>query len=317
MPGTTAIPEGSGTLRAGFVLLTLVLGALFVAAVWWSSLRTGADRRDAARRTVFAALGAGLWIAATDAAAARGLLHFEPPPTMGMVIAASIVLSIGLALSPVGRRIAIGLPIAALVGYQSFRIIVELLMHRAYVEGLMPVQMSYSGRNFDIVTGITALALAVWLATGTRSARARARLEHARRGSSRKHPDRGPPVGADAIPCLHERAGEHLDHPRTMGMAANGDGVRCGLWPRRRVPPARCVDRLIGRVSHVIGERVQLLAKRLTKVRRHLLFVERPIHAPQPLVALERRDREGQMARPKSRVAIPLDVRLRASRPHH
>jgi hypothetical protein len=168
MPGTTAIPEGSGTLRAGFVLLTLVLGALFVAAVWWS-LRTGVDRRGAARRTVFAALGAGLWIAATGAAAARGLLHFDPPPTMGVAIAASIVLSIGLALSPVGRRIAIGLPIAALVGYQSFRIIVELLLHRAYVEGLMPVQMSYSGRNFDIVTGITALALAVWLATGTRS----------------------------------------------------------------------------------------------------------------------------------------------------
>ena len=29
-------------------------------------------------------------------------------------------------------------------------------MHRAYVEGIMPVQMSYSGRNFDILTGISA-----------------------------------------------------------------------------------------------------------------------------------------------------------------
>src|SRR5436853_7911875 len=40
-------------------------------------------------------------------------------------------------------------------------------MHRAYVEGLMPVQMTYSGRNFDIVTGITALALGGWLVAGT------------------------------------------------------------------------------------------------------------------------------------------------------
>jgi hypothetical protein len=88
---------------------------------------------------------------------------------MAIAIVASVAISIGLALSPIGKRIAIGLPIAALVGYQSFRIIVELLMHRAYVEGLMPVQMSYSGRNFDIVTGITALALGVWLAMGTRS----------------------------------------------------------------------------------------------------------------------------------------------------
>jgi len=36
-------------------------------------------------------------------------------------------------------------------------------MQRAYVEGVMPVQMSYSGQNYDIVTGITAGALAAWL----------------------------------------------------------------------------------------------------------------------------------------------------------
>ena len=58
---------------------------------------------------------------------------------------------------------ALGLPMAALIGYQAFRVLVELLLHRAYREGLMPVQMSYSGRNFDIVSGITALLLGAWL----------------------------------------------------------------------------------------------------------------------------------------------------------
>ena len=37
-------------------------------------------------------------------------------------------------------------------------------MHRAHTEGLMPVQMSYSGLNFDIVTGSTAAMLAVTMA---------------------------------------------------------------------------------------------------------------------------------------------------------
>ena len=37
-------------------------------------------------------------------------------------------------------------------------------MHRAYLEGVMPVQMSYSGQNGDVVTGITAGALGLWLA---------------------------------------------------------------------------------------------------------------------------------------------------------
>ena len=37
-------------------------------------------------------------------------------------------------------------------------------MHAMYERGVMPVQMSYAGRNFDIVTGVTALVVAglVW-----------------------------------------------------------------------------------------------------------------------------------------------------------
>ena len=39
-------------------------------------------------------------------------------------------------------------------------------MHRAYVEGVMPVQMSYSGQNYDILSGITAGVVGLWLAFG-------------------------------------------------------------------------------------------------------------------------------------------------------
>ena len=40
-------------------------------------------------------------------------------------------------------------------------------MHQAYVEGVMPVQMSYSGRNLDILTGIAAGVLGLALRYGT------------------------------------------------------------------------------------------------------------------------------------------------------
>jgi hypothetical protein len=77
-------------------------------------------------------------------------------------------------VSPAGRRLAIGLPLWTLVGAQSFRLPLELLMHQAYESGLMPVQMSYSGLNFDIVTGASAVIVAILLATrraGVRVAR--------------------------------------------------------------------------------------------------------------------------------------------------
>ena len=165
------IPPGSAPLRAGFIGLTVILGATFAAAVRASAVRTGVARDRAMQQGIVAALIAAAWIAVTGIAAHRGLLHFSAPPTMIVAIVASLALAVGLALSPVGRRVARGLPLTWLVGFQGFRILVELLLHRAYEEGLMPVQMSYTGRNFDIVTGLTAVLLAAWLATGRRSTR--------------------------------------------------------------------------------------------------------------------------------------------------
>jgi hypothetical protein len=108
------------------------------------------------------------WLLLTLLAAASGLLRrFDalPPPIAGLVLAVAAV-GIGVSLSRIGTLLVRGLPLWALVGSQVFRFPLELLMHRAWVEGVMPVQMSYSGQNFDIVTGMTAGALGWWLARG-------------------------------------------------------------------------------------------------------------------------------------------------------
>ena len=55
------------------------------------------------------------------------------------------------------------LPLAALIGFQAFRLPLELVLHKAAAEGVMPVQMSFSGYNFDILSGLLAIPVA-WLA---------------------------------------------------------------------------------------------------------------------------------------------------------
>jgi len=167
-----ALPDASPLLRVPFVLLCLLMTGLFVGAVYASALRAGSPARVARRQGLVAAAASTLWLGATAAAASMGRLSFAAPPTMFAVLALTLALALGIGLSPAGRQLAVGLPLAALVGFQGFRIGVELLLHRAYTEGLMPVQMSYSGRNFDILTGVTAVAMAAWLARGHPSPRA-------------------------------------------------------------------------------------------------------------------------------------------------
>jgi hypothetical protein len=76
----------------------------------------------------------------------------------------TFVLPLALACSALGARLAQALPLSWLVAFHGFRLPLELVMHQAAREGTMPEQMTFTGHNFDIVTGASALALAALIA---------------------------------------------------------------------------------------------------------------------------------------------------------
>jgi hypothetical protein len=92
--------------------------------------------------------------------AANGMLRDwdrRPPPFMAFMacmFAAVIYLSrrFGPALAT--------LPFSLLVGLQAFRFPLELVMHRAATADIMPEAMTYTGWNFDILTGTLAFFVA-------------------------------------------------------------------------------------------------------------------------------------------------------------
>ncbi len=50
----------------------------------------------------------------------------------------------------------------ALVGFQVFRVFVEVLLAGAHTVGMVPEAVTWSGSNFDVLTGISALGLGLW-----------------------------------------------------------------------------------------------------------------------------------------------------------
>jgi hypothetical protein len=159
--------EPSTFLGVAFAVLAVLVAASFPVGLYVAERKLGTDLGRATRAAAVAAVCTALWLALPGLAAANGALGFAgTPPTMALLILAVLGIALGLGLSRVGGRLATGLPLAALVGVHAFRFPLELMMHRAYDEGLMPVQMSYSGLNFDIVTGITAMAVTGLLVVG-------------------------------------------------------------------------------------------------------------------------------------------------------
>jgi hypothetical protein len=138
-----------------FSALVLIVAA-FVFTAMWSRARIG---RAAALGILVA------FIVLPGVLAARGVLdRYDPLPAPALLLLLGLtLLTVVIAISALGARLAAGVGLAAIVAFQAFRIPVELLLHRLHAEGVVPVQMTYEGRNFDIVTGVTGLVLGLWL----------------------------------------------------------------------------------------------------------------------------------------------------------
>jgi hypothetical protein len=149
-------------IAIGMTALAVVVAALTIMLVARAGLREG----------IVAAVVVAVLMIAEYALASTGVLRewTRRPPPFTVAVAVPIVLALVTAMSSVGRRIAASASFAWIVGIQAFRFPLELLMHRAATTGLMPVQMSYSGLNFDIVTGVLAIVVAT---AASRSARSR------------------------------------------------------------------------------------------------------------------------------------------------
>lgn len=97
------------------------------------------------------------WLVVTAMPTLAGVLQPEGPvpPMVIMVVVAGA--AIGLALSSLGSMLAASTPLFLLVGFQSFRIPLELVLHRWTEIGVAPPQMTWTGSNIDIIAGIVAL----------------------------------------------------------------------------------------------------------------------------------------------------------------
>lgn len=170
MPGEVILPPVAPAL----VTWGIAGLAVFVALAGWWSLREAARRSGelSPRAVGWGGVLIVGWLAFTWSLAAAGLLaRFDrlPPPAV-WVLGGTLVVSLVVALSPVGRALT-ALPWAWLVGLQAFRLPLEWVMAEAADAGVMPVQMSFHGWNFDVVTGLSAVVVAAWAARGGRDLR--------------------------------------------------------------------------------------------------------------------------------------------------
>lgn len=136
------------------------LGVLFlVSGTWVAGRRLGEDPRTSRRWMLGALLGAVAWLSLCAALALRGVFLDvnARPPAIAVFLPLATAGTVALAFSPFGTRLARGLTPLGLVGFQGLRVGIEGVLHALHGLGVVPLQMTWSGWNFDVVSGGTAL----------------------------------------------------------------------------------------------------------------------------------------------------------------
>lgn len=149
-------------------LLTTVAFLGIVAAVWGflvvgSGVAAAATGQAPGRWRSGASAFLGGWALVTGAALGSGLTAAALPLSVMAYFGLNQAVALGFAFSPVGRTFARGLPLWALAGFHAFRLPLEVVLHAWYEGGTLPVQMTWSGHNLDVATGVLGLVLGLVL----------------------------------------------------------------------------------------------------------------------------------------------------------
>ena len=128
------------------------------------SLIVGAVQGELVRRNKEVGGVFSVWLAVTGIFGYTAKLHdfSQTPPQIAVLIVLSFVGVYFGSYFAAARKLIESPGLAWLIGLQVFRVAVELFLDLGYRAGFVPVQMTLEGRNWDVLTGLTALPMA-WL----------------------------------------------------------------------------------------------------------------------------------------------------------
>lgn len=143
-------------------LLLILIVAVLVVVITFALNRLAARQKIKPNRVN---LAVGLligWLTLMALIATSGFFqNFQTiPPRFALMLVPMLLAIVVLSSWRGVREFLFAAPESWLIGYQIYRVPLEIVLWMLYSANLIPVQMTFEGRNFDMVAALTALPVA-------------------------------------------------------------------------------------------------------------------------------------------------------------
>ncbi len=140
-------------IQIGFYLLPLIMAGAIVYLLSFTE-----EKQILGKRFVMIFFA---WLVYLFAIERTGFLgNFGFPPRMPLlVVIPAVFMGVFLSGRELFKKVIHQIPTHLIVYLQSFRVIVELLIYGAFLEGILPQQVTFEGTNYDILVGISAIPI--------------------------------------------------------------------------------------------------------------------------------------------------------------
>jgi hypothetical protein len=151
--------------KIGFFLLTAIYLALFLREIKKGIQNTSWDHLRKKRLFNVVLRSLLTWMAFVTVWSLSGIMadFSRFPLNFFPVIGPALITPIILLFSKNWNEVLRNIPAVNFIRLQHFRVFVELLLWALFAASVLPVQMTFEGRNLDVLTGLTAPVIA-WFA---------------------------------------------------------------------------------------------------------------------------------------------------------
>ncbi|WP_420603566.1 hypothetical protein [Flagellimonas sp.] len=151
-------------IKASYVLLFVILLVILLWTLNNAMKKIGVvhPKRNSALAITF--IGIFSWLALQLFVWNTGFYYnLSLPPRIPLFMVFPVLLFIVLFLfRNRNHSIIAAIPIALPVAVQSFRAVIEVLFYFTFLSGVLPIQVTFEGANYDVLIGLSAIAIAIY-----------------------------------------------------------------------------------------------------------------------------------------------------------